>query len=130
MKTMSSRLVSIIFILLGGILIIAGILLPEGTTYTIVAGACLIGWGAMSWILRFLVERSPQAVKIENDERNVQLDGMATTVAYKFAKLTIVLSILYNWFSYKDLQGVIIFVVLYLVSDVIYAIQKRKLDNM
>lgn len=130
MKTMNSRLVSVIVILLGGILIIAGILLPESTTYTIVAGACLIGWGAMSWILRFLVERSPQAVKIENDERNIQLDGLATTVAYKFAKLTIVLSILYNWFSYKDLQGLIIFVVLYLVSDVIYAIQKRKLDNM
>jgi hypothetical protein len=130
MKTRSSRVVPIIFILIGGILIIAGVLLPEGSTYTIVGGACLIGWGAMRWILRFLVERSPQALKIENDERNVQIDGMATIVAYKFAKLTIVLSILYNWFSYKDLQSVIIFVVLYLASDVIYAIQKRKLENM
>lgn len=126
MKAINSKWMSVIISLLGGVLIIVGILMPEGATYAIASGSCLIGWGAMTWILRFFIERSPQAMKIENDERNIHIDGIAATVAYKFAKLTIVLGILYNWFSYKDIKGVVIFVILYLVSDVIYAIEKRR----
>lgn len=125
---MDSKKGSIIMAVLGGILLAAGILIPKGIMFMTIVGGTLLGFGVINIVLHQLVSNSPRAMLIENDERNVQLDGMATVTAYKFAKFTITLGILYIWFSYKDAVGVVIFIVLYLVSDVIYVIKKRSLN--
>lgn len=109
-------------IILGFVLICLGILQIIPLKIAIVFGAPLLGNGVFNFIFEFIFNKSRRVKIIDEDERNLQVKGKAYTIAFDFMIAVWIIAIVYEYIYREDILGTIIFIILFLATEVIYAI--------
>lgn len=70
--------------------------------------------------------RMSKTYKLQEDERNQIIMGKANSIAYEFAKSCLIIGAIYMWLNKKDIAGVIMFAVMYICCNIVFAYSFKK----
>lgn len=108
-------IVSFVLICLGALQIIP-------LKIAVVFGAPLLGYGVFDFLFECFFNKFKRVKIIDEDERNLQVKGKAYTIAFNFTIAVWIIAIIYECIYREDFLGTILFIILFLATELIYAI--------
>lgn len=70
--------------------------------------------------------KSSKMYKLQEEERNQAISGKANGIAYEFAKACLIIGAIYMWVYKKDLFGLIMFIIMYICCNAVFAYSYKK----
>lgn len=125
----SKKRFAIVEIGLGLILLLLSFIKLFHGAFLITAGAVVISWGIVSLAFEYLVHKVWRAKVMDEDERNLLINGKAYTLTSDFTHLGLVVLALYSAICMEDMAGCIIAIIIFLLSHVVYAVAFKYFDS-
>lgn len=113
-----------------GILILSLSFIKEfSAAFMVSAGSALIAYGMVSFLFEHFVHKIGRAKIMDEDERNILINGKAYTLVSEFSNIGFMILALYSVICKSDMVGSMIAVVIFLLSHIIYAVCFMYFDN-
>ncbi|WMJ85694.1 hypothetical protein [Anaerocolumna sp. MB42-C2] len=123
----SKKCFALIVIGVGIIMLILSLIKAFPTEFFIAIGAMFIGWGIVSFAIEHFVHKVARAKIMDDDERNILINGKAYTITSEFSNLGIAALGLYLYLKH-DMTGFTLAIILFLLLQFVFVIAFRYFD--
>ena len=114
---------------LGLILLLLGFIKSFPGAFLIAAGAVVISWGIVNLAFEHLIHKVWRVKIMDEDERNLLINGKAYTLTSDFTHLGLIVLALYSAICMEDMAGCVMAIIIFLLSHVVYAVAFKYFDN-
>lgn len=114
---------------LGVILLLLSFIKSSHGAFLVAAGAVVISWGIVSLAFEHFIHKVWRAKIMDEDERNLLINGKAYTLTSDFTHLGLIVLALYSAICMEDMAGCVIAIIIFLLSHVVYAVAFKYFDN-
>ena len=97
--------------------------------FSLSAGCALIAYGIVDFLFEHFIHKIGRAKIMDEDERNVLINGKAYTLVSEFANIGFIVLALYSAICKADMVGCMIAVGIFLLSHIVYAVCFKYFDN-
>lgn len=125
----SKKMFACLLIGMGILVLLLSLIKVFPTEFMIMTGSLLIGWGVVDFLFEHFIHKVWRAKIMDEDERNILINGKAYTFKSEFSNLGLIALALYLFFQKGDIVGGIISVMFFLLSQVVYVISFKYFDN-
>lgn len=111
------------FLFIGiGILCLFFSFVKGAAAFFVSAGCALIAYGIVDFLFEHFIHKIGRAKIMDEDERNVLINGKAYTLVSEFANIGFIVLALYSAICQADMVGCMIAVGIFLLSHIVYAV--------
>lgn len=125
----SKKIFACLFIGIGILILPLGLVKGFSPAFMVSTGAALISYGMISFLFEHFVHKIGQAKIMDEDERNILINGKAYTLVSDFSNIGFMILALYSVICKSDMVGCMIAVVIFLLSHMIYAVCFKYFDS-
>lgn len=125
----SKKMFACLLIGMGILVLLLSLIKVFPTEFMIMTGSLLIGWGVVDLLFEHFIHKVWRAKIMDEDERNILINGKAYTFKSEFSNLGLIALALYLFFQKGDTVGGIISIMFFLLSQVVYVVSFRYFDN-
>lgn len=97
--------------------------------FIVSAGSALIAYGIVDFLFEHFVHKIGCARIMDEDERNVLINGKAYTLVSEFANIGFIVLALYSAICKADMAGCMIAISIFLLSQVVYVVCFKYFDR-
>lgn len=97
--------------------------------FIVSAGSALIAYGIVDFLLEHFVHKIGRAKIMDEDERNVLINGKAYTLVSEFTNTGFIILALYSAICKTDMAGCMIAIGIFLLSHVVYVVCFKYFDS-
>lgn len=97
--------------------------------FIVSAGSALIAYGIVDFLFEHFVHKIGRARIMDEDERNVLINGKAYTLVSEFANIGFIVLALYSAICKADMAGCMIAISIFLLSQVVYVVCFKYFDR-
>lgn len=125
----SKKMFACLFIGVGVLFLLLSFIRVLPADFMVATGSALVAWGIVSFLFEHFVHKVWRAKIMDEDERNLSINGKAYTLTSEFTDVGLVVLALYSLIYKSDMIGCIIAVVIFLLSKIVYAISFKYFDT-
>ncbi len=125
----SKKFFACMFIGVGVLLLPFSFIKGLPAAFVVATGSALIAWGIVTFLFEHFVHKIGRAKIMDEDERNLFINGKAYTLTSEFTNISLIVLALYSAICKTDMVGCIFAVTLFLLSHVVYTICFKYFDN-
>lgn len=125
----SKKIFACLFVVIGILLLSFSLIKGFPTVYIISVGSALIAYGIVDFLFEHFVHKIGCAKIMDEDERNILINGKAYTLVSDFANIGFIVLALYSAIYKSDMAGCIIAISIFLLSHIVYAVCFKYFDN-
>ncbi len=125
----SKKMFACLLIGIGILVLLLSLIKVFPTEFMIMTGSLLIGWGVVDFLFEHFIHKVWRAKIMDEDERNLLINGKAYTFKSEVSNLGLIALALYLAIQKGDTVGGIIAVMFFLLSQVVYVISFKYFDN-
>lgn len=114
---------------LGLILLLLGFIKSFYGAFLVAAGAAVISWGIVSLAFEHFIHKVWRIKIMDEDERNLSINGKAYTLTSDFTHLGLIVLALYSAICMEDMAGCVIAIIIFLLSHVVYVVAFKYFDK-
>lgn len=123
------KMFACLFVGVGVLFLLLSFIRVLPAAFMVATGSALVAWGIVSFLFEHFVHKVWRAKIMDEDERNLSINGKAYTLTSEFTDVGLVVLALYSLIYKSDMTGCIIAVVIFLLSKIVYAIFFKYFDN-
>ena len=97
--------------------------------FIVSAGCALTAYGIVDFLFEHFVHKIGRAKIMDEDERNMLINGKAYTLVSEFANIGFIVLALYSAICKGDMVGCMIAVGIFLLSHIVYVVCFKYFDN-
>lgn len=97
--------------------------------FMVATGAALTTWGVVNFLFEHFVHKVWRVKIMDEDERNIIINGKADTLTSEFTNVGLIVLALYSMIYKSDAFGCILAIVIFTLSKVVYAACFKYFDN-
>ena len=97
--------------------------------FIVSAGSALIAYGIVDFLFEHFVHKIGCARIMDEDERNVLINGKAYTLVSEFSNIGFIVLALYSAICKADMAGCMIAISIFLLSQVVYVVCFKYFDR-
>ena len=125
----SKKMFACLFVGVGVLFLLLSFIRVLPAAFMVATGSALVAWGIVSFLFEHFVHKVWRAKIMDEDERNLSINGKAYTLTSEFTDVGLVVLALYSLIYKSDMIGCIIAVVIFLLSKIVYAISFKYFDT-
>lgn len=113
-----------------GILVLPfGLIKGFPAAFIVSAGSALIAYGIVDFLFEHFVHKIGRARIMDEDERNVLINGKAYTLVSEFTNTGFIILALYSAICKTDMAGCMIAIGIFLLSHIVYVVCFKYFDS-
>lgn len=97
--------------------------------FIVSAGFALMAYGIVDFLFEHFVHKIGRIKIMDEDERNILINGKAYTLVSDFANIGFIVLALYSAICKEDMVGCMLAVGIFLLSHIVYAVCFKYFDN-
>ena len=97
--------------------------------FIVSAGSALIAYGIVDFLFEHFVHKIGRAKIMDEDERNIFINGKAYALVAEFANIGFIVLALYSAICKADMAGCMIAISIFLLSQVVYVVCFKYFDR-
>ena len=125
----SKKIFACLFIGIGILLLPFSLIKGFPAAFIVSAGSALIAYGIVDFLFEHFVHKIGRARIMDEDERNVLINGKAYTLVSEFANIGFIVLALYSAICKADMAGCMIAISIFLLSQVVYVVCFKYFDR-
>lgn len=125
----SKKFFACLFIGIGVLVLSFGLVKGFPAAFMVSAGSAIIAYGTASFLFEHFVHKIGRAKIMDEDERNILINGKAYTLVADFTNIGFIVLALYSAICKADMTGCMIAVVIFLLSHMVYVVGFRYFDS-
>ena len=123
------KIFACIFFGLGVLFLLLSFVKGLPADFMVATGAALAAWGVVNFLFEHFVHKVWRVKIMDEDERNIILNGKADTLTSEFTNVGLVVLALYSVIYKSDMVGCILAIAIFVLSKVVYAVCFKYFDN-
>lgn len=125
----SKKLFACVFIGMGILILPLSLIKGFPAAFLVSAGSALIAYGLVDFLFEQFVHKIGRVKIMDEDERNILINGKAYTLVSDFANIGFIILALYSAICKEDLVGCMIAIGIFLLSHIVYAVCFKYFDS-
>lgn len=118
-----------VFIGIGVLILPFSLIKGFPAAFIVSAGFALMAYGIADFLFEHFVHKIGRIKIMDEDERNVLINGKAYTLVSDFANIGFIVLALYSAICKEDMVGCMLAVGIFLLSHIVYAVCFKYFDN-
>lgn len=123
------KIFACIFFCVGVLFLLLSFVKGLPTDFMVATGAALSAWGIANFLFEHFVHKVWRIKIMDEDERNIILNGKADTLTSEFTDVGLVILALYSMIYKSDMIGCIFAIVIFMLSKVVYVVCFKYFDK-
>ncbi len=125
----SKKIFACLFIGIGILLLPFSLVKGCSAAFIVSAGSALIAYGIVTFLFEHFVHKNGRIKIMDEDERNILINGKAYTLVSDFTNIGFIVLALYSAICKADMVGCMIAIVIFLLSHMVYVVCFKHFDN-
>lgn len=123
------KILACLFIIIGIMMLPLALIKGLPAAFIVATGSALIAYGIVSFLFEHYVHKIGRVKIMDEDERNILINGKAYTLVSELTNIGFIILALYSAIHNADMLGCIIAIGLFLLSHVVYVICFKYFDT-